>query len=77
MKSAKELQSKGVTSIAISFLNSNAKPEHEKLASQLLAKNFPDLSLTLSSDISQESGEFERTSTAAINAYIKPLAADI
>ncbi len=76
MKSAKELQSKGVTSIAISFLNSNARPEHEKLASQLLAKNFPDLSLTLSSDISQESGEFERTSTAAINAYIKPLAAE-
>ena len=76
LKSAEELQSKGVTSIAISFLNSNSKPKHEKLASQIIAKNFPNLAITLSSDISQESGEFERTSTATINAYIKPLAAE-
>ena len=76
LKSAEELQSKGVTSIAISFLNSNSKSRHEKLASQIIAKNFPNLAITLSSDISQESGEFERTSTATINAYIKPLAAE-
>ena len=45
LKSAEELQSKGVTSIAISFLNSNSKSKHEKLASQIIAKNFPNLSL--------------------------------
>ena len=76
LEAAEKLQSKGVPSIAISFLNSNSKSEHEKLASQILAKKFPNLAITLSSDISQESGEFERTSTATINAYIKPLAAE-
>ncbi|MBH68752.1 MAG: hypothetical protein CMM58_10405 [Rhodospirillaceae bacterium] len=74
IEAAEKLIAKGACSIAIAFLNSNLNPAHEERAAKLLHHNFPELSVTISSEISRESGEYERTSTAAINAYIKPLA---
>jgi N-methylhydantoinase A len=62
----------GVESVAVSFLHSYANRQHEKLAALLLSRNFPGIAYTLSSDIDAEIGEFERTSTAALNAYIHP-----
>ena len=70
------LEKQGVTSIAISFINAHINPVHEQLAGQLISSHFPELATTLSSDISREPGEFERTSSAVINAFIKPLASE-
>src|SRR5690606_19902997 len=39
----------------------------------LLASSFPELSVALSTDIQPESKEYERTSTAAVNAYVLPV----
>jgi N-methylhydantoinase A/oxoprolinase/acetone carboxylase beta subunit/N-methylhydantoinase B/oxoprolinase/acetone carboxylase alpha subunit len=71
---ANALAAAGVESIAIAFLNAHINPTHEQTVAALISERHPGLSITLSSDVSREPGEFERTSTAVINAFIKPLA---
>ena len=65
----------GVASIAVVFLNSYANPQNEQRAAAALRKAFPKIALTASHEIVPEVREFERSSTAAANAYVKPLAA--
>ena len=74
LEAVDQLIARDVTSIAIAFLNAHANPAHEQRAAALIAARHPDLSVTLSSEVSREAGEFERTSTAVINAFVKPLA---
>ncbi|MCC6534243.1 MAG: hydantoinase/oxoprolinase family protein [Burkholderiales bacterium] len=71
---ARELVAAGVESVAIVFLHSYANPAHERLARAALAREFPALHVSISSDISAQIREYERTSTTVCNAYIKPLA---
>src|SRR5262245_8025467 len=74
LEAAANLASQGVTSAAIVFLHSYANPRHERQAVDLLARRFPELTLSASIDVAPEIREYERASTTAINAYIKPLA---
>lgn len=62
----------GVTAVAILFLHSYRNPAHEQRAKQIIEQAFPQLFVTASHELSQEYREFERTSTAAANAYIGP-----
>ena len=63
----------GITSLAVCFLNSYANPAHERAVGELARRRFPDLDVSLSSDVLPEIKEYERTSTAVINAYLKPV----
>jgi N-methylhydantoinase A len=72
---ARELRGAGVSSLAVVFLHSYANPVHERRAAELLCDHFPDLFVSVSSDVSPQIREYERTSTTVANAYIKPLAA--
>ncbi len=54
----------GVETVAIGFLHSFRNPTHERQAAAIIAQRFPDLSLTLSSDVAPEIREYERFSTA-------------
>jgi N-methylhydantoinase A len=65
----------GVESVAISLLHAYADPAHERALAGLIGERFPDLLVTLSSDVLPLFREFERTSTCAISAYVKPLVA--
>ena len=71
---ARELVARGVQSLAIAFLHAYANPAHERQAGVLIRREFPDLPISLSSDVAPQIREYERTSTTAVNAYIKPLA---
>ncbi len=62
----------GVESIAILFLHSYRNPAHEQRAKQIIEQEFPQLFVSASHELSQEYREFERTSTAAANAYVGP-----
>jgi N-methylhydantoinase A len=62
----------GVRAIAILFLHSYRNPAHEQRAKAIIEASHPDLFVTASHELSQEYREFERTSTAAANAYIGP-----
>ncbi len=62
-----------VEAIAISFLHAYRNPAHERRAADVIRKLYPDLPLTLSSEVAPEIREYERTSTACANAYVQPL----
>ena len=50
--------------------------EHEQEIAKHIAQNWPEVHVTTSSELSKEWREYERTSTAALNAYVKPIAND-
>jgi N-methylhydantoinase A len=62
----------GVQAIAILFLHSYTNPVHEQRAKAIAESCAPGLFVTASHELSREYREFERTSTAAANAYVGP-----
>jgi N-methylhydantoinase A len=60
-----------VESIAVCFLHSYRNPSHEQAAAGLL-RSFGSEWVSISSDVSPFIGEFERSSTVVVNAYIAP-----
>jgi len=74
LREAEALVAEGVESLAIVFLHAYANPVHEQRAADLLARRFPGLSVSLSSDIAPEIREYPRASTTVANAYVRPLA---
>jgi N-methylhydantoinase A len=59
-------------SVAVSFLHSYEDDSHEVRAEEILGDTAPDLHVTRASNISKQYREYERTNTAAVDAYIKP-----
>ncbi|MFM0116872.1 hydantoinase/oxoprolinase family protein [Paraburkholderia nemoris] len=70
---AGSLDARDIESLAIGFMHSHRNPRHEQRAAQWIAARLPRLSICLSSDVSPEVREFERFSTTAVNAYVRPL----
>jgi N-methylhydantoinase A len=68
------LRSDGMESVAIAFLHSYANATNELEAARLLAELAPEIAVTTSSSVLPQIKEFERTSAAVVNAYVKPLA---
>ena len=69
-----ELRREGVEAAAVSLLHAYANPAHEREVATRLREAFPNgLYVTCSSDILPEIREYERTSTAVVNAYIGPV----
>ncbi|MFD0898548.1 hydantoinase/oxoprolinase family protein [Loigolactobacillus binensis] len=67
----KQIQLSNLNGVVISFLHSYLEPKHELAVKQYINKYYPDIDVELSSDISNEIGEYERTILACINLYIK------
>ncbi|TYB90197.1 hydantoinase/oxoprolinase family protein [Oceaniovalibus sp. ACAM 378] len=70
---AREMREKGVGSVAICFLYSFVNPAHEKAARAIVAQEMPDAFICASHEIAPEFREFERLSTATVNAYLGPI----
>ena len=73
----KKLVGIGVEAFTVSFINSYANPAHERRAGQLVLQELQGLSrrpfVTLSHELTREWREYERTSTAVLNAYVQPV----
>ena len=67
------LVSMGVESIAVCLLNSFENPSHEIMIKEIMEKEFPSVSVSISYDVLPQIREYERTSTTVTNAYVKPL----
>jgi len=67
------LRREGITAVAVSMLHSYVNPAHEQAVGEGLKRLFPEAKVTLSSALVPEIREFERTSTAIVNAYVQPL----
>ncbi len=70
---AAELAGAGVQALAISFLHSYKNPVHEERAAEIVREHFPQLPVSISSEITREYREYERTATTVLDAYIRPI----
>jgi N-methylhydantoinase A len=70
---AQELQAQSVRCVAICFVNSYLDHANEDLVARHLRDKFPGFILSVSHELSGEVGEYERMSTAAVNAYLLPV----
>ncbi|MDP6709433.1 MAG: hydantoinase/oxoprolinase family protein [Alphaproteobacteria bacterium] len=69
------LQELGAEAVVIHFLHAYANPAHERRALEIAHEVWPNPYLTASAEILREVREFERGSTAAVNAFVQPVLA--
>jgi N-methylhydantoinase A len=62
----------GIEALTISLLHAYANPVHERRARAIAAEIAPRLPISLSSEVLEEMGEYERTLTATLNAAVGP-----
>src|SRR5881396_1949120 len=66
----RELVARGVTTLAICLLHAYLNPVHEKRLAELVAREAPHVTVTMSHEVSPTFREYERTSTTVVNAYV-------
>ena len=71
-QAARELKDAGVEAIAICFLFSYLDAAHEERALAIVREEYPECFVTTSSSVSPQFREFERFTTAAMNAFVGP-----
>ena len=70
---ADQIEEAGYESVAIGLLHSYLNDSHERQIAEVLARHLPQVTLSLSSEVSPQMREYERFNTTIANAYIKPL----
>ncbi len=65
-------RSLGVRAVGVCFLHAYANPEHEQRMSAVLAREHPDATVSLSSQVLREYREYERSVTTLVDAAVKP-----
>ena len=73
---AQKLLENGAASVCIFFINSYANQENERAAAAAVRSVWPNPHVTMASEILPEIREFERSSTASLNAYLQPPVGD-
>jgi N-methylhydantoinase A/oxoprolinase/acetone carboxylase beta subunit len=71
----RRLRSEKVEAIAVCFLHAYANAANEQAAAKIIAEAWPEVAISLSSQVLPEIGEYGRVSTTAANAYVQPLMA--
>jgi N-methylhydantoinase A len=66
------VRKEGIEAVAVCLLHAYVNPDHELRAREVLEHECPGLSVTLSHEIAREWREYERASTAVLNAYVAP-----
>lgn len=72
-RAAEELRRAGVEAVAVGFLHSYLDDAHERLAGEVLRRVMPSVPVSLSAEVVPEYREFERFSTAVLNAALIPV----
>jgi N-methylhydantoinase A len=69
-----EFKKEQVEAVAISFLHSYLNPSHEDAVAKAIKALSPELYVSPAHEIAREWREYERTNTAVLSAYVKPIA---
>src|SRR5215472_4718187 len=72
-RAARELKDAGVDSIAVCYLFSFMNPLHEQETRALIHEEFPEVHVSLSSEVLPRIREWPRLSTTLLNAYLEPV----
>ncbi|MEX2642853.1 MAG: hydantoinase/oxoprolinase family protein, partial [Acetobacterales bacterium] len=68
-----KLKKQGVDAIAVCLLHAYVNDVHEKKIKQIIRKQLPGVSVSISSEVAREIREYERMSTTTANAFVQPL----
>ncbi|HTZ36769.1 MAG TPA: hydantoinase/oxoprolinase family protein [Stellaceae bacterium] len=71
-EAARALKAAGVEAIAVCFLFSYLNPAHEARAAAIVREEWPQAFVCTSSGVSPQFREFERFTTALLNAFVGP-----
>ena len=69
------LRAQGVESVAVAFVNAYLNPCNEQACADAVRAALPGIPVSESAALAPERGEFERTSTCVLNAYLTPVMA--
>jgi N-methylhydantoinase A len=69
----KGLRQSGIESLAICLIHSYENPVHEIQIKEIVNREAPELSLSISYEVLPQIREYERSCTTATNAYVKPI----
>ena len=72
----RDLGAQGVESLAVALINSYVNGLHEERLGEIIHRVLPGCHVTLSSRLLPQIGEYERTSTSVVNAYLMPILAN-
>ena len=72
-RDARWLRDQGVAAIAICFLYGFVRPAHEATARRIVMEECPGLFVCTGHEVAPEFREYERMSTAVVNAYLGPV----
>ena len=67
------LRAADVEAIAVCYLNAYANPDHERRSADRLRAIWPEVHVSVSSDVLPEFREYERLSSTVVNAYLMPV----
>ncbi len=70
------LKNEGVQAIAVCYINAYANDKHELETVEYIKELWPEIIISPSVNITKEWREYERTSTAVLNAYVMPIASN-
>ncbi len=68
-----KVKAEGINAVAVCLLHSYAYPDHELKAREILRAALPGVSISLSHEVAREWREYERSSSAVMNAYVAPV----
>lgn len=71
-EAARWFKKKGVEAIGVSLLHSYANPAHEERVREIIAEEFPEAIVSVSSQVLREYREYERSMTTLVDAAVKP-----
>jgi N-methylhydantoinase A len=72
-EAVRKLKGAGIEAVAVAFLYSFVHAGHEKTVRRILEEEMPEVFVCASHEVAPEFREFERLSTAVVNAYLGPV----
>ena len=73
-KCVETFKKEGVEAIAVVYLHSYLNAQHEIRTVEIIKEMWPEVEVTASHTVSKEWREYERSTTAVLNSYVKPTA---
>ncbi len=69
---ARFFSSRGVRAVGVCLIHAYANPAHERRVAEIVAQEYPECALSLSSTVLPEYREYERAVTTLVDAFVKP-----
>ncbi|WP_454856349.1 hydantoinase B/oxoprolinase family protein [Rhizobium binxianense] len=73
LRAVKKLAADNVEAIAVCLMHSYRNPGHERRVREIIKQHYPDISVSISSEVVAEISEYQRFVTTCANAYVQPL----